>query len=68
MGFVHGYDLEYPDQNGRPYVRVRFVPVGGRRRAFEKHLTYLEDGKTRTFSYSNPTSYKVGDRVKITTR
>lgn len=25
----------------------------------------LEDGKTRTFSYSNPTSYKVGDRVKI---
>ena len=28
----------------------------------------LEDGKTRTFSYSSPTSYKVGDRVKIVDR
>ncbi len=25
----------------------------------------LEDGKTRTFSYANPTSYKVGDRIRI---
>ena len=25
----------------------------------------LEDGKTRTFSFSNPTSYKVGDKVKV---
>jgi outer membrane lipoprotein SlyB len=25
----------------------------------------LEDGKTRTFSFSNPTSYRAGDKVKI---
>jgi outer membrane lipoprotein SlyB len=25
----------------------------------------LEDGRTRTFNYSNPTSYKTGDKVKI---
>jgi uncharacterized protein YcfJ len=25
----------------------------------------LEDGKTRTFTFSNPTSYKAGDKVKI---
>ena len=25
----------------------------------------LEDGATRTFSYSQPTSYKVGDKVRI---
>ena len=25
----------------------------------------LEDGKTRTFSYAQPTSYKVGDRIKV---
>ena len=25
----------------------------------------LEDGKTRTFSYASPTSYKVGDPVKV---
>ena len=25
----------------------------------------LEDGVTRTFSYSQPTSYKVGDKVRI---
>ena len=25
----------------------------------------LEDGNTRTFIYSNPTSYQVGDKVKI---
>ncbi len=25
----------------------------------------LEDGATRYFTYSNPTSYKVGDKVKI---
>ena len=25
----------------------------------------LEDGKTRTFNYSNPTSYRVGDKVKV---
>ena len=25
----------------------------------------LEDGKTRTFTFSNPTSYKVGDKVKV---
>jgi outer membrane lipoprotein SlyB len=25
----------------------------------------LEDGNTRTFTYSNPTSYKAGDKVKI---
>ena len=28
----------------------------------------LEGGNTRTFSYSNPTSYKVGDKVKIVDR
>jgi len=42
-----GYDLEYPDQTGKPYARVRFVPVGGGRRAFEKHVTYLEDGRVK---------------------
>ena len=26
---------------------------------------HLEDGKTRTFSYAQPTSYKVGDRIKV---
>ena len=25
----------------------------------------MEDGKNRTFNFSNPTSYKVGDKVKI---
>jgi outer membrane lipoprotein SlyB len=25
----------------------------------------LEDGKTRTFNFSSPTSYKAGDKVKI---
>jgi len=25
----------------------------------------LENGNTRTFHYSNPTSYKVGDKIKI---
>ena len=25
----------------------------------------LEDGRTRTFSYADPTSYRVGDKVKI---
>ena len=25
----------------------------------------MEDGGSRTFTYSNPTSYKVGDKVKI---
>ena len=25
----------------------------------------LENGSTRTFHYSNPTSYKVGDKIKI---
>ena len=25
----------------------------------------MEDGKSRTFNFSNPTSYKVGDKVKI---
>jgi outer membrane lipoprotein SlyB len=25
----------------------------------------LEDGRTRTFSYADPTAYKVGDKVKI---
>jgi outer membrane lipoprotein SlyB len=28
----------------------------------------LENGRTRTFSYSDPTSYKVGDKVKIVGR
>lgn len=45
-----GYDLEYRDHEGRPYARVRFVPVGGPRvkgghRAFEKHVTYLDGGR-----------------------
>jgi uncharacterized protein YcfJ len=25
----------------------------------------MEDGKTRTFTFSNPTSYRTGDKVKI---
>ena len=25
----------------------------------------LDDGSSRTFTYGNPTSYKVGDKVKI---
>ena len=25
----------------------------------------LEDGRTRTFSFSNPTSYRIGDKVRI---
>jgi hypothetical protein len=25
----------------------------------------LEDGATRTFSYAKPTSYKVGDKIRI---
>jgi outer membrane lipoprotein SlyB len=28
----------------------------------------LEDGRTRTFSYADPTSYRVGDKVKIVDR
>ena len=25
----------------------------------------MESGSTRTFTYSNPTAYKVGDKIKI---
>ena len=25
----------------------------------------MEDGKTRTFTYASPTSYKIGDKVKV---
>jgi len=28
-------------------------------------LIKMEDGKNRTFNFSNPTSYKVGDKVKV---
>src|SRR5205814_8546660 len=28
-------------------------------------LIKMDDGKSRTFNFSNPTSYKVGDKVKI---
>ena len=28
-------------------------------------IVKMEDGNTRTFNFSNPTSYRVGDKVKI---
>jgi len=28
-------------------------------------LIKMDDGKNRTFNFSNPTSYKVGDKVKV---
>ena len=28
-------------------------------------IVKMDEGNTRTFTYSNPTSYKVGDKVKI---
>jgi hypothetical protein len=60
-GFApYGYDLAYADHKGEDYARVRFVPVGmgarcvvveGRRhRAFEKHVTYLADGRTEVLA------------------
>ena len=32
--------------------------------SYQVHIK-MDDGKNRTFNFSNPTSYKVGDKVKV---
>ena len=40
------------------------------RNTVTKYVVYvkMEDGSTRNWTYSNPTSYRIGDRVKVVDR
>ncbi len=55
-----GYDLEYPDYDGKPYARVRYLPVGSGAHMWAKEVTYLEDGRREVI----PAEYRFVSKVK----
>ena len=77
IGGVAGGVLGHQVGSGRGNTAATVVGAGAGAYAgneVEKHrksttsyqvVVKLEDGKTRTFNFSNPTSYRAGDKVKI---
>lgn len=77
LGGIAGGVLGHQVGSGRGNTAATVVGAAGgayvgnevekNRNTKTKYVVYvkMEDGSTRNFTYSNPTSYRVGDKVKI---
>ena len=77
LGGIAGGVLGHQVGSGRGNTAATVVGAAGgayvgnevekNRNTRTRYVVYvkMEDGSTRNFTYSNPTSYRIGDRVKI---
>ncbi|HXF77510.1 MAG TPA: glycine zipper 2TM domain-containing protein [Usitatibacter sp.] len=80
LGGIAGGVLGHQVGNGRGNTAATVVGAAGgayvgnevekNRNTTTRYVVYvkMEDGSTRNFTYKNPTSYRVGDKVKIVDR
>jgi len=80
LGGIAGGVLGHQVGNGRGNTAATVVGAAGgayvgnevekNRNTKTRHVVYvkMEDGSTRNWTYSNPTSYRVGDKVKVVDR
>jgi len=80
LGGIAGGVLGHQVGSGRGNTAATVVGAAGgayvgnevekNRKTVTKYVVYvkMEDGSTRNWTYSNPTSYRVGDKVKVVDR